>query len=144
MVYGLVLSLKTLSHFSSVYLLYFCASFPYFPPLFSLSAEFLPLLNCAFPVPPAWSHSGYSNGHRKHLAWLQYSLPLVCVPLYNLLPSSVGWIECLAKKERKKVAQLCPTPCDPMDCSLSGSSIYGTFQARVLEGAAISFSMPCS
>ena len=30
--------------------------------------------------------------------------------------------------------------CDPMDCSLSGSSIHGIFQARVLEWIAISFS----
>ena len=29
---------------------------------------------------------------------------------------------------------------DPMDCSLPGSSIYGIFQARVLEWGAIAFS----
>ena len=34
----------------------------------------------------------------------------------------------------------CPTLCDPMDCSLSGSSIHGIFQARVLEWIAISLS----
>ena len=39
-----------------------------------------------------------------------------------------------------EVAQLCPTLCDPMDCSLSGSSVRGIFQARVLEWIAISFS----
>ena len=35
---------------------------------------------------------------------------------------------------------MCPTLCDPMDCSLPGSSIHGIFQARVLEWVAISFS----
>ena len=35
---------------------------------------------------------------------------------------------------------VCPTLCDPMDCSLLGSSVHGIFQARVLEWAAISFS----
>ena len=30
--------------------------------------------------------------------------------------------------------------CDPMDCSLPGSSVHGIFQARVLEWVAISFS----
>ena len=30
--------------------------------------------------------------------------------------------------------------CDPMDCSLPGSSTYGIFQARVLEWVAIAFS----
>ena len=39
-----------------------------------------------------------------------------------------------------EVAQSCPTLCDPMDCSLPGSSVHGIFQARVLEWAAISFS----
>ena len=39
-----------------------------------------------------------------------------------------------------EIAQSCPTLCDPMDCSLPGSSIYGIFQARVLEWVAIAFS----
>ena len=33
-----------------------------------------------------------------------------------------------------KVAQSCPTVWDPMDCSLSGFSVHGIFQARVLGG----------
>ena len=39
-----------------------------------------------------------------------------------------------------KSLQSCPTPCDPMDCSLPGSSIHGILQARTLEWVAISFS----
>ena len=39
-----------------------------------------------------------------------------------------------------EVTQLCPTLCDPMDCSLSGSSVHGIFQTRVLEWIAISCS----
>ena len=39
-----------------------------------------------------------------------------------------------------QVAQSCPTLCDPMDCSLPGSSVHGIFQARILEWVAISFS----
>ena len=42
-------------------------------------------------------------------------------------------------KMERKVAQLCPTLCNPMDCSLPGFSAYGIFQARVLEWVAISF-----
>ena len=38
------------------------------------------------------------------------------------------------------VAQSCPTLCNPMDCSLLGSSVHGIFQALVLEWVAISFS----
>ena len=38
------------------------------------------------------------------------------------------------------VAKLCPTPCDPMDCSPPGSSVNGIPQVRILEGVAICFS----
>ena len=37
------------------------------------------------------------------------------------------------------VAQSCPTLCHPLDCSPPGSSIYGMFQARILEWVAISY-----
>ena len=39
-----------------------------------------------------------------------------------------------------EITQLCPTLCDPMECSLPGSSVHGIFQARILEWVAISFS----
>ena len=35
------------------------------------------------------------------------------------------------------VAQSCPTPCDPMDCSPPGSSVHRSLQARILEWVAI-------
>ena len=38
------------------------------------------------------------------------------------------------------VTQLCPTLCDPMDCSPPGSSVHGILQARILEWVAIPFS----
>ena len=44
-------------------------------------------------------------------------------------------------KSESEVAQSYPTLCDPMDCSLPGSSIHGIFQARVLEWGAIAFSV---
>ena len=37
------------------------------------------------------------------------------------------------------VALLCPTLCNPMDCSPPGSSIRGISQARILEWVVISF-----
>ena len=43
-------------------------------------------------------------------------------------------------ESESEVAQSCPTLCDPMDCSLPGSSVHGIFQAIVLEWIAISFS----
>ena len=43
-------------------------------------------------------------------------------------------------KSESEVVQSCPTLSDPMDCSLPGSSVHGTFQARVLEWVAVAFS----
>ena len=37
-------------------------------------------------------------------------------------------------------AQSCPTLCEPMDCSLPGSSVHRIFQSGILEWAAISSS----
>ena len=39
-----------------------------------------------------------------------------------------------------KSLQSCPTLCDPIDGSLSGSPVPGILQARTLEWVAISFS----
>ena len=51
-------------------------------------------------------------------------------------------LQCMKVKSESEseFAQLYPTLSDPMDCSLPGSSIQGTFQARVLEWGAIAFS----
>ena len=36
-----------------------------------------------------------------------------------------------------KSLQLCTTLCDPMDCSLPGSSVHGILQAGILEWVAM-------
>ena len=43
-------------------------------------------------------------------------------------------------KSESEVTQSCLTLRDPMDCSLPGSSIHGSFQVRVLDWGAIAFS----
>jgi len=75
---------------------------------------------------------------------------LSSVTLINYLPSphlgcfwffdykwynSVYFIGCV---HACSVIKSCPTFCDPMDCSLPGSSVHGIFQARTLEWVAIS------
>ena len=47
-------------------------------------------------------------------------------------------------KVKSEVAQLCLTLCDPVNCSLPGSSVLGILQARILEWVAISFSRETS
>ena len=43
-------------------------------------------------------------------------------------------------EERKWSHSVVSDSCDPMDCSLPGSSVHGIFQARILDWVAISFS----
>ena len=55
----------------------------------------------------------------------------------------INWVSESAEptqESESEVAQSRPTLCDPMDRSLSGSSVHGIFQARVLEWIAVSFS----
>ena len=47
---------------------------------------------------------------------------------------------CVCVKKESEVAQLCPTLCTPVDCSLPSSSVHGILQARILERVSISFS----
>ena len=76
---------------------------------------------------------------------------LVLVPVdskqFMLCPWAMSFFQKLGpasfppvSESESEVAQSCPTLCDPVDCSLPGSSIHGIFQARVLEWVAISFS----
>ena len=52
----------------------------------------------------------------------------------------LNWNAQVGRKKESGVAQSCLTLCDPMDCSLPGSSVHGIFQAIVLAWASISFS----
>ena len=51
------------------------------------------------------------------------------------LRAQVSVVQCESESE---VAQSCLTLCDPMDYSLPGFSVHGTFQARVPEWVSIS------
>ena len=60
---------------------------------------------------------------------------------------SCGKIRKLAVEKKSSImdvkvsaAQLCPTLCNPKDCSPSVSSVHGTLQARILEWVTIPFS----
>ena len=43
-----------------------------------------------------------------------------------------------------KPLQWCPTICNPMDCSLPGSTVHGILQARILEWVAIPDNYNCT
>ena len=60
--------------------------------------------------------------------------------IFNPIPKKDNAKDCSNYCMQSEVAQSCPTLCNPMDCSLPGSSVHGIFQARVLEWGAIAFS----
>ena len=53
-----------------------------------------------------------------------------------LQPTDHSFVE----ESESEITQSCQPLCDPVDCSPSGSSIHGIFQARILEWVAISLS----
>ena len=55
-----------------------------------------------------------------------------------------NFLEEIYSESESEVTQSCPTLCDPIDCSLPGSSVHVIIQARVLEWVAISFSKECT
>ena len=69
--------------------------------------------------------------HSK-LIWFM-SWPLVTIQVFISISRGLSM-------EVSKVTQSCPTLCDPVDCSPSGSSDHGILQATILEWVAISFS----
>ena len=56
--------------------------------------------------------------------------------------SSGEWTGVLASSFNQcvLVTHSCPTLCNPVDCSLPGSSVHGILQARILEWVAVPFS----
>ena len=76
----------------------------------------------------------YCTGERGHcgLACNQQSIVVTTKVSFHSNPKE--------SENESEVAQLCPTLCDPVDCSPPGSSAHGILQARILEWVAISFS----
>ena len=101
-------------------------------------------MDCSPPGPMGFSRPEYWSG-------LPFPSP-GDLPKPGIEPMSPAWQEdslslnylgspLLLSAAAAKSLQSCPTLCDPMDCSLPGSSVHGIFQARVLEWGAIAFSL---
>ena len=78
-----------------------------------------------------WWREGVCPGFRVVAGYCRQHL----VYFWPLGPSLSSW-----KVKESEVVELCLTLCDPMDCSLPGSSVHGIFQAGVVEWGAITFS----
>ena len=75
------------------------------------------------------SHSVMSNSLWPHGLYTPWNSPG-----QNLLVNWEKW------KVKVLAAQLCLTLCDPVNCSLPGSSVHGILQVRVVEWVTIPFS----
>ena len=70
------------------------------------------------------------------ILYIRYAYPPTSIHMHTLTNAYIFRIK--GNKSCVLCAQSCPTLCDPMDCSLPGSSVHGIFQARILEWVAIS------
>ena len=112
----------------------------------------LQLMNCS-PTGPSihgtlqaileWVAISYSRGS----SWPRDGVQVSCIGRWILHTEPPGKSLMINSQEHlmflekiSEIVQSCPTLCDPMDCSLPGSSVHGILQARVLEWVAISFS----
>ena len=98
----------------------------------------------SFNISPSSESSGLISFRMEHL---QISLcllghtapPLLCVCVLSSCGSLIGPTgiiqdNLLITSACAKSIQSCLTLCDPVDCSLPGSSVHGILQARILEG----------
>ena len=89
----------------------------------------------------AYSHNNHSDSESvspsvmSEFLWAHRQLPARPLCPWDFLGKNTGkW------SQESEVTRSCPSLCDPMNCSLPGSSLHGIFQAIVLESIAISFS----
>ena len=101
--------------------------------------NFFPL--CIYGFQDAGEAEGRIDASRIHPAsWLPRGCWLTPKSSAHHYPTPPIPIRSQGKVKESEVAQSCPTLCDPMDCSLPGSSVHRIFQARILEWVTISFS----
>ena len=91
-----------------------------------LSLPFIKTLLCIPPSPPSWGFwgSGIDLPNNIYRNFCGTGLGRKIIIFLNV-------------SVKVLVVQLCPTLCDPMDCSSPGSSVQGILQAWILEWVGI-------
>ena len=85
-----------------------------------------------------YSKINYTSLKNKLILLLIINFPYRKFPcLYSYVQNFFQW------SFGQRPFQLCPTLCQPMDCSPQGASVHGILQARTMEWVAISFSKSC-
>ena len=99
------------------------------------------------PLCHRWSHPlsshGQANGFFLAFLFLVIMLTPNTTDRFTLTRNIFNPIyhESYPFLSESEVAQSCPTLCDPVYCSLPGSSVHGILQARILKWVTISFSI---
>ena len=106
--------------------------------LFILVLSIFPCLQ-SFPASGSFPMSQFFTLGRQSIG-ASASASVFPMNIQGCFPLGLTSLTSMLSKSESEVAQLCPTLCNPMDCSLPGSSIHGIFQARILECIPISFS----
>ena len=107
-------------------------------PLLLLPSIF-PSIRFFFPMSQLFASGGQSIGASASASVLPMNIqgwfPLGLTGFWTSFPDSSNGKESAynAGESESEVAQLCPTFCNPVDCSLPGSSVHGILQARLLE-----------
>ena len=91
-------------------------------------------MECSFPGP-----SVHGILQARILEWVAIPFSRGSSPPKDRLGAPALQADSLLYEPLLHVAQLYPTLCNPMNCSLPGSSVHGIFQARILKWVAISF-----
>ena len=104
------------------------------PCLLQRETDFLPLHHLGKPRRPMKTNDSAQkpSGKEKEFFLIQPFI-LFSAPLAD-------WMRSTHTESESEVAQSYLTLCDPMDCSLPGSTVHGIFQAKILQWVAISFS----
>ena len=85
---------------------------------------------CKLVPPFKWTHRRFGKLIESQKSFTVEAM--IALAWMRILDTLVSLTVCF-------IAQLCPTLCGFMDCSLSGLSVHGILQARILECVAISY-----
>ena len=101
------------------------------------------LMSSWFPTTGKWGEeslkSCYAIYQRLEKNWISEKTHKYNSDFYKCASSCLVCV-CVCVCVCVLVTELCPTLCDPMDCSPPGSSVHEILQARILELVAIPFS----
>ena len=76
----------------------------------------------------------------KNLDKIQHPFMMKTLQTMGIEGTFLNTVNTIYDRKESEVAQSCPTLWDPVDYSLTGSSVHGILKARVLEWVAIFFS----